>query len=329
MSRLCLYFLPEPERDRWVPGDRLVRPLVRRIVRGKPRAGGVDKVFINLRLGLDRLGLRYTVNLPFRQLRPTDRVAVLGRGRHCLDGYAQPNPIVAGIGLMTHPSEWPTLCTDYPVVRYLQHSAWADAVYRPYFGNRCAIWPVGIDTDEWHPDGSIPKKFDFLIYDKIRWNRAVVVPAVLEPIRADLSRQGLTWNEIGYGAYEPGEFRQALLQSRAVIFLTEHESQGLAAQECLASGIPMLAWDPGFVADPERFKWGQAVIPSTTVPYFDARCGLTFRDESEFATQLPAFLARLRAGQLAPRDYILENLTLEKCARHFVEIVEAAQTIRP
>ena len=142
MNRLCLYYRPEPERDRWVPGDRFVRPIVRRLLRGQPRPGGLDKVFINLRLGLDRLGLPYIVNLPFRQLHPTDRVAVLGCGRHCLDGYRQPNPIVAGIGLMTHPSEWPTLCTDYPVVRYLQHSAWCDAVYRPYFSEHCAIWPV-------------------------------------------------------------------------------------------------------------------------------------------------------------------------------------------
>ena len=327
MNRLCLYDRPEPERDRWVPGDRFVRPIVRRMLRGQPRSGGLDKVLINLRLGLDRLGIPYEVNRPFHQLRPTDRVAVLGRGRHCLDGYAQSNPIVAGIGLMTHPSEWPTLCTDYPVVRYLQHSPWCDAVYRPFFGERCAVWPVGIDTDRWQPGPPAAKTTDFLLYDKIHWARAARETELVAPIRAALARLGCTHETLRYGAYEPGAFQAALGRCRAMIFLSAHESQGIAAEEAMASGVPLLAWDPGFVEDPERFKWGQPVIPATSVPYFDARCGLKFRDATEFATQLPAFLARQREGRFAPRDYVLEHLTLEHCARHFVDLVESAAPV--
>ena len=329
MSRLCLYYRTEPERDRWIAGDRLLRPIVRRLLRGRPRPGGLDKVFINLRLGLDRLGLPYEVNLPFHKLRPDDRVAVLGRGRHCLDGYAQSNPIVAGIGLMTHPSEWPTLCTDYPVVRYLQHSAWCDAVYRPYFGDRCAIWPVGIDTGRWSPAPASAQTTDFLLYDKIHQDHARRETELLTPLRAELTRRGFSFETLRYGCYQPADYQAALRRCRAMIFLSAHESQGIAAEEAMASGVPLLAWDPGFVEDPERFKWGQPVIPATSVPYFDARCGLTFRDAAEFATQLPAFLTAQRAGRFAPRDYILENLTLEKCARHFVDLVDSAQSGPP
>lgn len=325
MSRLCLYYVQDPERDRWVPGDRFLRPLVRRIVRGPRRAGGLDKVFINLRLGLDRLGIPYEVNLPFRRLRDTDRVAVLGRGRHCLEGYDRPNPIVAGIGLMTHPSEWPTLCSDYPVVRYLQHSAWCDAVYRPYFGDRCAIWPVGIDTARWQPAPLARKTLDFLFYDKIHWDRDTRERELFAPLRAKLDQTGLSHETLRYGHYEPAAFRAALARARALVFLSAHESQGIAVEEAMSSGVPVFAWDPGFVEDPERFRWSQPVIPATSVPYFDDRCGMRFRDAAEFSTRLPEFLERLAAGRLAPRDYILEHLTLEKCSRHFMEIVDAAQ----
>ncbi len=323
MSRLCIYYVREPEQNRWVPGDRFVRPIIRRIIRGKPRPGGLDKVFINLRLGLDRLGLRYEVNLPFFKLRPDDRVAILGVGRHCLDGYAQANPIVAGIGLMTHPSEWPTLCTDFPVVRYLQHSAWGDAVYRPYYGDRCTIWPVGIDTERWQPS-SIAKRTDFLIYDKIQWNRARWESQLVATVFETLARQGLSYEVLRYGSYQPNTYHEALQRSRAMVFLSAHESQGIAAEEAMSAGVPIFAWDPGFLEDPDRFAWGQPVIPATSVPYFDARCGLTFCDASEFAARLPAFLDALQAGRFAPRDYILENLTLEKCAKHLVRIVDEA-----
>jgi hypothetical protein len=90
----------------------------------------------------------------------------------------------------------------------------------------------------------------------------------------------------------------------------------------MASGVPILAWDPGFSQDPERFKWGQPVIPTSSVPYFDERCGRRFANYSEFEKQLAPFVEDLRSGALAPRDYILENLTVERCSRHFVDLLE-------
>ncbi len=319
--RICLYYRLDPERNRWIPGDRFIRPLVRRLIRGKPRPSGVDKVFINLCLGLDKLGIRYEVNLPFKKLRADDLVGVLGRGRNCLDGYAQLNPIVAGIGLMTHPSEWPTLCHDFPVVKYLQHSEWANNVYKPYFGDRCAVWPVGIDTEQWKPQPKANKVTDFLIYDKIRWDYEQTCSDLKKPILHELEKRGLSFEVIRYGGYGPGEFQQALSRCRAMIFLCEHESQGLAYQECLSSGVPILAWDQGWCQDPNRLKWGQLEIPTTSVPYFDERCGVKFQSAQNFAGRLDEFVAKLESKYFAPRDYILRNLTLEKCAQQYLEIL--------
>lgn len=305
-------------------GDRLVRPLLRRLVRGS-RAGGLDKVFANLCLGLDRLGIRYEVNLPFEKLNDDDRIGVLGVGRYALDGYRRSNPIVAGPGLMTHPSEWPDLCERYPVARYLQHSAWTNAVYERYFGDKCAIWPIGIDTEAWRPADRRDKRFDFLIYDKIMWRRARAVPDLLEPIRAELARRRLSFTEIRYGRYGEPQYRQALRHSKAMIFLCEHESQGIAYQECLASGVPILAWDQGAWLDPNRFAWGDPEIAATSVPYFDARCGMRFRGINEFSEKLTEFIDR--RPHMAPRDYIVENLTTEKCSAHYLRLLDHGRNI--
>jgi glycosyltransferase involved in cell wall biosynthesis len=318
MPRLCLYFLTEPERDRWVPGDRMIRPLLRRVLRGVPGIGGVEKVFLNLTMGLDALGADYEVNLPFAQLRGDDWVGVIGRGRYCLQGYTRDNPIVAGVALMTHPSEWPTLFEDYPIARYLQHSKWAADVYRAYFGDRVGEWAVGIDTDRWAPRPLAAARYDFLIYDKIRWNREPLTASLLEPVRETLRRRKLTWTEIRYGAYQEQEFRRLLCESRAMIFLCEHESQGLAYQECLSTDVPILAWDQGFCLDPNRHAWGQPEIPATSVPFFDERCGLRFDHASAFDGQLDTFLERNAHRQFAPRSFVLEQLTLEACARRYL-----------
>ena len=284
----------------------------------------MDKVFTNLCLGLDRLGIDYEVNLPFAQLRPDDRVGVLGRGRWSLQGYDRPNPIVAGIGLMTHPSEWPTLCQDYPVVAYLQHSEWANNVYKPYFGECCRIWPVGIDTTSWCPAGPRRREFQFLIYDKLMWDRDALVTRLLDPVRRELQRRDLSYRELRYGEYDEATYRAALHSCSSMIFLSGHESQGLAYQECLASGVPVLAWDPGWCGDPNRVAWGQPDIPATSVPYFDERCGMRFSDIREFSDMLTEFLALAHSRAFAPRDLVLARLNLERCSCHFVEIIEEA-----
>lgn len=326
MSRVCLYFVREPERDRWLPGDRFIRPLIRRVVRGPYRPGGIDKVLINLCLGLDRLQVPYEVNLPFALLRDDDQVGVIGRSRLALQGYDRANPIVGGVALMIHPSQWPTLCDDYPVAAYLQSCAWCNDIFKPYFGDKCKIWPVGIDTESWVPGNPRDKQCDFLIYDKIMWRRDEMVPRLLEPIKAELQRRKLSFTEIRYGRYNERQYQQALRRSRAMLFLCEHESQGLAYQECLASGVPVLAWDQGWWLDPNRFAWDDPEVPATSVPYFDERCGVRFRDIEEFPERLGEFFDRRAA--MAPRDYILENLTLEKCSHHYLQILDDVRGVR-
>lgn len=328
MPRICLYYRPLREVDRWVPLDRYVRPWIRRLARGKPKMGGVDKVFANLCLGLERLGVDYLVNLPFHKLRAGDRIGVLGRGRDALEGYKLNYPIVAGIGLMTHPSEWPSLCEDYPVAFYLQHSDWANEIYKPYFGSRCRTWPVGIDTEAWRPSSAEPTR-DFLIYDKIMWEREIRGPELLAPIEQELERRGLTFTTLRYGGYNEQEYHQALAECRAMIFICEHESQGLAYLEALASGVPILAWDQGKCLDPSRFKWERFDIDASSVPFFDTRCGQTFRNMAEFGAALDEFQDALGRKVYKPRDFVLENLTVEKCSRHFLELLDEAAELKP
>lgn len=312
------------ERDRWVAGDRHVRAPIRRLLRAAPRPGGLDRVRLNLCRGLELLGVPYRLNGSYRDIRPGDRVGVLGRGTNCLRGYAAGNPIVAGVGLMTHPSEWPSLCDEHPVAMYLQHSAWAAAVYRPHFGDRCRVWPVGIDTAYWAPEPSRDRDFDMLLYDKTWGDGADGGTAVLAASHAALAARGLRVRAIRYGEYEAGAYRDLLARSRALLFLSAHESQGLAYQEALAMDVPVLAWDPGRYFAAESMGWTTAPIASSSVPWFDDRCGMRFRGVPDLEPVLDAFVDGSRAGAFAPRAYVLERLTLERCARAYLDLLEEA-----
>jgi hypothetical protein len=56
----------------------------------------------------------------------------------------------------------------------------------------------------------------------------------------------------------------------------------------------------------------------TSVPYWDERCGHRFESAKDFTVSWDLFWENVNAGRYSPRDYILENLTLEKCAQLYL-----------
>jgi hypothetical protein len=324
MARICIFFR-EPQPDRWFKGDHRWRTKVRRILRGPAQIGGVKSVYLNLLKGLDQIGVSYVTNIPYQEIRGGDLVGVIGVGVDCLDGYAKKNPILAGVAVVGHPSDWPTLFEDYPVARYLAHCDWVKTVHERYYGPRIAKWAVGIDTDHWSPASASRKSVDFLIYDKVRWEHDRVHRAMVDPILSELKRRGLTYEFIRYGFYKPPDYLAALARAKSMLFLCEHESQGLAYQQALSSNVPVLAWDPGAWLDPWRFRYGESEVPTTSVPFFDERCGETFQHAGDFETALSTFLDHSRSQRYAPRDYVLEKLTLAGCARGYIDLLRQFQ----
>src|SRR5205823_11483062 len=135
---------------------------------------------------------------------------------------------------------------------------------------------------------------DVLLYDKVRWKHDEYERTLLDPIRKELEHRGLHFREIRYSYYREEEFHKLLSEARAMIFLCEHETQGIAYQQALSAGVPILAWDrSGYWRDPAFFPDRVKFAPVSSVPYWDERCGLKFGDVSEFGFKLDEFLDRL------------------------------------
>ena len=317
---LNLFYLELPEADRWFPFDRYPRRLVRRIVRGKPMIGGQTRVFLNLQAGLQRLRVPYRVNDFARaKRRPEELACIIGRP-HALDAIAWRNPILFGAAVYSHPLDAPDLLERLPVRRVLVPGEWMRRMCEPWWGDAVRAWPVGIDTDLWAPGPEAAKDVDVLLYDKVRWEHERYASELIGPVASALRARGLRVATLRYGYYKEAHFHALLARARAMVFLCEHETQGIAYQQALACGVPILAWDRGGewqdpAYHPARVRFG----PVSSVPYWDERCGLKFAGPAQFEAALDAFLDQLRAGRYAPRDYILENLTLEQCARRYVE----------
>lgn len=314
-------FYEEPDEDRWFPFDRYPRRVVRRLVRGKYQPGGQARVFLNLCAGLDELGVPYRVNDYRHARRHPDELACIVGKPVVLDRVQWRNPILFGASVFSHPVDDPRLFQRLPVRKVLVPGPWMKVMCDPYWGERVEAWPVGIDTARWQPAGDDEKTVDVLLYNKIRWDHAEQEASLVEPIRAGLKAAGRTVLELRYGHYKEEDYHAALRRCRSMVFVCEHETQGIAYQQALSSGVPILAWDRGGAwQDPTYFPDRVVFSPVTSVPYWDERCGLRFVGATDFPAQWQRFHAAFTAGLYRPRDYILENLTLAQCARRYVDI---------
>jgi hypothetical protein len=286
--------------------------------------GGLTKVTKNLCAGLDNLGQAYQLHHCADSVDANNVIGILRGPIDDVRNLAGAHISVTGVGVLNFGDEWPNLFEETRTAFHLQACEWAAALYRPFFGDRIRIWPVGIDTNTWSPLGSIRKEYDFLVYNKLRWPHEHPEPDVREYCLAELNRRGLKFAEICYGRYQEKSYHALLAQSSAMLFLCENETQGIAYNEALSMGVPILAWNPGLWLDPGRHAHNLSHCFASSVPYWDERCGEQFTSVATFAESLESFLARSVSGKYKPRDYILENLTLERGAQTYVNLIAEA-----
>jgi hypothetical protein len=301
-----------------------VRGLARYIYRGATHQQvwtGFYTAFRSLVVSLRRYGCDVRVNaLGLAARNPHFPIGIAGYPS-VLAAADVPNPRLFGPGDYGYPDVAAVVAKD-PRNRILtQPSDWPVAFYRESCGDKLRVMFVGIDTELWPDLSHMRKDLDFLVYDKIRWHGGAVrhdeTPAILARTTEALDRRNLNHAVLRYGAHHRSQFRDALSRARGMIFLCEHETQGLAYQEALASNVPVLALDEGVLADPDQRRFARPDLRVSSVPYFDARCGETFIPD-----QLDDALDRFLASRTnyRPRDYVLSHLSMRKAAENYLEL---------
>lgn len=320
-DQTVLLFFSDFESDSLVPGDRylkrVARPVMRRYRKGKS-VSGFQMWFERLVTALRSSGSDVRVNdRRTAKQNPGLPVGLVGYP-HLLDQWRLPNPAVLGPCLYDHPEQAPHLLDDPRYRRYLVTCDWMFDLFATRFPtDRLARWYAGMDLAEWPDSSSSRKSYDVLVYDKIRFDRDRVTAALLEPLLDRLRSRDLRFEVITYGAYNHSDFRRALTASRSMIFLCEHETQGMAYQEAMAMNVPIFAWDPGRWADPARLAFELSDVPTTSVPYFSDECGATFSDLTEFDAELDRFVSAL--DDFDPRGYVQRELSMAGSATAYLQ----------
>jgi hypothetical protein len=324
-EKTILLFYKDFECDRFFRNDRYIKRLVRPLFRRFGKGPKVTGFYVWYQLLIEALRVQgYDVRCnDYRAARanPNHPIGILGYP-HVLDGWDLPNPAVLGPGLYDHPALAPDLMQDTRFRFFILTCEWMMQMFKPAYGAACFSWHGGIEISKWPDTRLLPKTNDVLIYDKIRWNRDRYEPELLLPIQDALRRKGLRFETIRYGAYDHLLYRKMLSESRALLFLCEHETQGMAYQEAMAANVPVLAWDNGYWLDPRRPEFETDLVPATSVPYFSAECGERFRSFEDFPEILEQFWAKL--PEYAPRRYVERELSQEYSADKYIQVYTMA-----
>ncbi len=205
---------------------------------------------------------------------------------------------------------------------YIQPSKWAADLWTDFGFNRCPMdfWPTGIDTEEFQ-ERTNPGDGIVLIYFKQRYDEE------LNYVKNKLESDKIRYETITYGSYSQDNYIKKLKNTKYIIWIGRQESQGIALEEALSMNIPILVWDVKNLGHWSSSKKSMAVFndnenayeKATAAPYFDDRCGIITKNKIEVSD----LIEKMEVGwniNFKPREYILENLNLEKQARAMIEL---------
>ena len=171
--------------------------------------------------------------------------------------------------------------------------------------NKLSVWPVGIETFNNERDIT----YDCLIYFKRREQKE------LDAVKQFLDSKNLTYKMVEYGRYGEDGFKDLVNQAKFCFLINGTESQGIAVQEIMSMGVPIIAWDIK-----EWLDQGEAYrVPATSIPYWDERCGEVFFNIDELDVTFSKFYAKL--DEYDPKAFIKDNLSFECSVKTLLDIL--------
>ena len=171
--------------------------------------------------------------------------------------------------------------------------------------DKLAVWPVGIE--EFNNIREI--NYDCLIYFKRRDQ------SELDAVKKFLVKNGLSYRMVEYGTYDEDGFKQLVNSAKFCFLINGTESQGIAVQEIMSMGVPIIAWDIK-----EWLDQGEAYrVPATSIPYWDERCGEVFFNIEDLEVTFSKFYATL--DQYDPKAFIKDNLSFECSVKTLLDIL--------
>ena len=176
-----------------------------------------------------------------------------------------------------------------------------------YLEEKISVWPVGLSLPEVRRD----YKWDCILYYKRRSDEE------FNKVKSFLDDKGLTYKSLSYGSYSEDDIEKLSPSAKFCFLLNGSESQGIAVQEIMATGTPLLVWDITTWED-QGPEWS---VPATAVPYWSDECGERFFKYEDLDKTFEKFYSRI--DEYDPRKYVVENPSYKASVDKLLEIFNA------
>lgn len=175
--------------------------------------------------------------------------------------------------------------------------------------------PFGVDTEKFNEIKPLKERANVLLYTKHREFKDI------DQMKDFLINKGVDFKIFDYDQrYNESEYIDYLHDSKYAIIVDAHESQGFALQEIMSSNVPLLVWSVKSMNQEAGQNYPD--FPATSIPYWDEKCGEFFYDFKDMESIFDLFLSRLEHGFYKPREFILENLSMEICEKKMMDLIE-------
>lgn len=174
--------------------------------------------------------------------------------------------------------------------------------------------PFGVDSVKYTNNKYFSERKQVFIYFKQR------DPNELEFIKNFMDSKNIIYKIFNYNeGYQEDDYLNYLQESSYGIWIGGHESQGFALTEALSYDVPLLVWNVKFMN--QEFGSNYDLIPATSIPYWDERCGEYFTDIVDLEQLHNKLLNNIH--NYRPREFILENLSVDVCESKLIEMINS------
>jgi len=197
---------------------------------------------------------------------------------------------------------------------YIQPSKWAADTWRNYGVEKVIPikeFPFPVELEKFSPSHHSQKNEVFIYFKRRN-------PEELEYVKQFFNKRNITYKIFDYvQKYSEEDYLKCLQNAKYGIIIDAHESQGFAIEEALSCNVSLLVWNVSFMSQEHGSNYPN--IPCTNIAYWDERCGEYFYNVEEFEPTYNEFVTKLETYR--PREYIMENLSPQKCGQRFIELV--------
>lgn len=221
-------------------------------------------------------------------------------------------PIICGPHFSVFPDKHVELITNKKNIIYIMPSEWPKKFWENFKicnGLIIKSIPFGVDTERFKSNNEDTDKKNVFLYIKNR------CPEDIYFMINFLQYKNINYRIFDYRSrYNEEDYLNYLKTCKYGVWLDAHESQGFALQEALSCNVPLLVWNVKYMS--QEYLSNYENIEATSIPYWDERCGEFFYHYKELENTYNKFINNL--DNYKPREYILENLSRDKCEDLFI-----------